>query len=70
MLTAQEQMFLDRLASYLPKDAPIDTGALRAAGERVLVDDRRLASKVFRDDAFQAQAAAHLAGVTFDRITK
>jgi hypothetical protein len=67
-MNAQARLFLDRLVCYLAAQSPITEEDLRAAGERVLADDRRLVTKIVQRDAFKNEAAKHLATHVFDRI--
>ena len=58
-LTTQEQLFMERVATYLV-GADVTEAAVLEAAEKVLEDDRRLAAKIFHDDAFRQAAGRHL----------
>lgn len=69
-LTHQERMFIDRMATYVTAEDQITASTLEQLGKLVLADDQRLMGKLFRDDAFCAEAKKHLSSEVFVRLKK
>lgn len=67
-LTPQERMFLDRMATYVTAEDEITASTIEKLGKLVLADDHRLMGKLFRDDAFCAEAKKHLSSEVFAHL--
>jgi len=67
-LTAQEKLFLERMATYLIDAGKVDAASIEAAGEQVLADDRRIVSKICGNDDFRHEAGRFMAKKVHDAV--